>query len=220
MVTGTDCCATGDIRVCSLSDTRGTALRPDPWPFSKECCTRLRKRRDSVSSVMLATPGPCTHQRFPSSDGMDVCSSTPLLSRSSAFPIHWQTVSVCVENKTTNSAECFCRKELDFGIEVVVDRSLLTEIRQTQLGIGCARVKVATNDVHRHPRWSGILLQTSTAARVLSDIHELGHEVERHVSHQWCLAYIRHVVELHTVHHVVRTIVHVCGFRIQGPLRG
>ena len=30
-----------------------------------------------------------------------------------------KTVSVCVENKTTNSAECFCHKELDFGIGVI-----------------------------------------------------------------------------------------------------
>ena len=45
----------------------------------------------------------------------------PHLSRHLAWPTQFigNTVSVCVEDKTTNSAECFYIKELDFGIRVV-----------------------------------------------------------------------------------------------------
>ena len=50
---------------------------------------------------------------------MEVCSSTSLLSRGPPSQFIGKTVSVCVEHKTTNSAECFCREELDFSIEVI-----------------------------------------------------------------------------------------------------
>ena len=47
-----------------------------------------------------------------------------------------RTVSVCVEDKTTNSAECFCHKELDFGIRVVTPVLSTTRERDQRRGTG------------------------------------------------------------------------------------
>ena len=81
--------------------------------------TILIKLHDSASRVTFAKPSnfirssPCSER-----DGTKVCSSTSLQSHSSSFQFIGKTVSVCVEDKTTHSAEYFWHKEIDFGIEV------------------------------------------------------------------------------------------------------
>ena len=82
------------------------------------CCTRLTEFHDSTSNVTLAMPvirsSPCSQR-----GGTEICPSTSLLSHSSVVPIQCTVVSVCNEDKTTNSTECFRHKELDFRNRVV-----------------------------------------------------------------------------------------------------
>ena len=120
------------------SNTRGTALRPEPWPFSKKpdrgaaidssifetstpistarCCTRLTEFHDSTSLC----------QAMSSEVALYIARQNGGLSFH-IFPVYavppsqfiGKAISVCNEDKTTNSAECFCHKELDFGNRVV-----------------------------------------------------------------------------------------------------
>ena len=138
------------------SDTRGTALRPDPWPFSKSLtkdfnrirhlrdgnthtfgkrCTRVVELHDSASSVMLALPSDVIRGRLVRNEA-EWRFVLPHLS--CHIVPHSQfidkTVSLCIEDKTTNSVECFCGKQLDFGIEVV-DRTVTETLLRGTRGI-------------------------------------------------------------------------------------
>ena len=82
-------------------------LRNEQSHISSKCYTRLVYLHDSASSAMLALPNDVTSDRLVSCHEIPPCQFIG------------ETVSVCVENKTTNSAECFDHKELDFGIKDV-----------------------------------------------------------------------------------------------------
>ena len=84
-----------------------------------KCCTRLVELHDSACSVVPAVPGNFIRGRLVQSEA-EWRFVLPHLSCHVVPPsqLIGKTVSVRVKDKTTNSAERFCRKELDFGIGV------------------------------------------------------------------------------------------------------
>ena len=96
---------------------RSLHLRKKHSHVSRKCCTRLVELHDFASSVMLALPGDIIRDRLVRSK-TEWLFVLPHLSCHVVPPSQFngKTVSVCVENKTTDSAEVFFHKELDFGI--------------------------------------------------------------------------------------------------------
>ena len=70
-------------------------------------------QRNACNAMQFHQKPPCSER-----DGMEVCCSTSLLSRSPPARLVSKN-SEGIEDKTTNSAERFCCKELDIGIGVV-----------------------------------------------------------------------------------------------------
>ena len=120
------------------SDTRCTALRLDPWPFSKKpdkglqsnpaslrrelhtfgkCCARLVELHDATFNVMLAMRGNFIRRRPVQSETEWRC-VLPHLSCHVVPPAQLVSKKVS-EGIEDNSAERFCCKELDFGTGVV-----------------------------------------------------------------------------------------------------
>ena len=118
-----------------------------PYPGPK--LHQTRKLHSSTSSVMLATKGNLVRS-------CHVQSKTEWMIVLPHFSCHvvppsqyiGKTVSVCVENKTTVSAEYFCRKELDFGIEVIGLHSLL----RWRSGSSCPWTRSGQIRSRSHPR--------------------------------------------------------------------
>ena len=81
------------------------------------CCTRPVEPPDSESSVMFALPSDTIRGRFVQSE-TERRFILPNLSRHTVpfSQFIGNTVSVCIEDETTNSMKRFFREELDFGI--------------------------------------------------------------------------------------------------------
>ena len=90
---------------------------------------------DSASSVMFALPSDINRGRFVQSEAEWRFILPHLSCHTVPFSrFIGNTVSVCIEDKTTNSMKRFSREELDFGIGVVwLHRAC--EVHQTLRGL-------------------------------------------------------------------------------------